>query len=154
MTTAAIIVAAGRGARAGGGLPKQWRPLAGRRVIDWTLARIRAAASVDRIVLVVQDADAAHWQGLAAPDVSFAPGGADRAGSVRNGLAALAGQDVTKVLIHDAARACVSPELIDAVAAALDHAPAVAPGLPVTDALWTVADDTVTGVQDRSGLPL
>lgn len=150
MTTAALIVAAGRGERAGGGTPKQWRPLAGKRVIDHTIARFRASDVVDSIVVVVSDGDRPHWETL--KSVQLVTGGADRSGSVRNGLLALQGSGVTRVLIHDAARACVPVALINAVAAALDAHTAAAPGLPVTDALWTGADNTVTGTQDRSGL--
>lgn len=150
MTTAALIVAAGRGERAGGGTPKQWRTLAGKRVIDHTIARFRASDVVDSIVVVVSDGDRPHWETL--KGVQLVTGGADRSGSVRNGLLALQGSGVTRVLIHDAARACVPVALINAVAAALDAHTAAAPGLPVTDALWTGADNTVTGTQDRSGL--
>ena len=150
MTTAALIVAAGKGERAGGGTPKQWRPLAGKRVIDHTIARFRASDVVDSIVVVVSDRDRHHWETL--KGVQLVTGGADRSGSVRNGLLALQGSGVSRVLIHDAARACVPVALINTVAAALDAHPAAAPGLLVTDALWTGADNTVTGTQDRSGL--
>jgi len=150
MTTAALIVAAGKGERAGGGTPKQWRPLAGTRVIDHTIARFRASDVVDSIVVVVSDGDRHHWETL--KGVQLVTGGADRSGSVRNGLLALQGSGVSRVLIHDAARACVPVALINTVAAALDAHPAAAPGLLVTDALWTGADNTVTGTQDRSGL--
>ena len=150
MTTAALIVAAGRGERAGGGTPKQWRPLAGKRVIDHTIAHFRASDVVDSIVVVVSDGDRPHWETL--EGVQLVTGGADRSGSVRNGLLALQGSGVTRVLIHDAARACVPVALINAVATALDAHPAAAPGLPVTDALWSGADNTVTGTQDRNGL--
>lgn len=153
MTTAAIIVAAGRGERAGGGLAKQWRSLAGRRVIDWTLDRFAAAPAIDRIVLVLPESDRSVWTEFAdRGDLILAAGGADRAASVRNGLAALAGTGVTRVLIHDAARPCVSGNLIAAVAAALDHTAAAAPALAITDALWTGTDGQVTGTRDRNGL--
>lgn len=150
MTTAAIIVAAGRGQRAGGGTPKQWRHLAGRRVADWTIDRFRG--QVDHIVLVLSKEDAPAWEEFESADLILAEGGSDRAGSVRSGLSALNGMNVTRVLIHDVARPCVSTEIIDAVLAALDNFPGAAPGLAVTDALWTASDTMVTGTQDRSGL--
>ncbi|WP_170437718.1 bifunctional 2-C-methyl-D-erythritol 4-phosphate cytidylyltransferase/2-C-methyl-D-erythritol 2,4-cyclodiphosphate synthase [Ruegeria arenilitoris] len=150
MTTAAIIVAAGRGLRAGGGQPKQWRPLAGRRVADWTIERIKA--QVPLVVLVLSPDDPEAWTGFADSGLILAPGGADRAESVRNGLQALADRGVSKVLIHDVARPCVSARVIGDVLAALDTHAAAAPGLPVTDALWTGADDQVTGTRDRAGL--
>ncbi|WP_424833498.1 bifunctional 2-C-methyl-D-erythritol 4-phosphate cytidylyltransferase/2-C-methyl-D-erythritol 2,4-cyclodiphosphate synthase [Ruegeria sp.] len=150
MTTAAIIVAAGRGTRAGGDVPKQWRPLAGRRVADWTLDAFRN--QVEHIVLVLSEEDTQAWDEFSQTDLILASGGNDRAGSVRNGLAALSGFGVTRVLIHDVARPCVTPRIIQDVLSALDVHSATAPGLPVTDALWVGEDAVVTGTQDRSQL--
>ncbi|NOD95956.1 bifunctional 2-C-methyl-D-erythritol 4-phosphate cytidylyltransferase/2-C-methyl-D-erythritol 2,4-cyclodiphosphate synthase [Ruegeria sp. HKCCD6228] len=150
MTTAAIIVAAGRGSRAGGGVPKQWRSLAGRRVADWTIERFRG--QVDHIVLVLSDEDSAAWEEFRETDLILAAGGTDRAGSVRNGLAALADRNVQRVLIHDVARPCVTPRIITDVLNALETCPAAAPGLAVTDALWVGHEQAVTGTQDRSNL--
>ncbi|WP_158963765.1 bifunctional 2-C-methyl-D-erythritol 4-phosphate cytidylyltransferase/2-C-methyl-D-erythritol 2,4-cyclodiphosphate synthase [Chachezhania sediminis] len=150
--TAALIVAAGRGTRAGGGLAKQWRMIAGRRVIDWTIDAFRAAPSVGPIALVLPRDDADARADFAGTDLILAAGGAERADSVAAGLAALNGTGATRVLIHDAARPCVSVDLIEAVAHALDHGPAAAPGLAVTDALWTGGDGKVTGTRDRAGL--
>ncbi len=153
MITAALLVAAGRGQRAGGGQPKQWRPLAGKRVADWTLQQFRNAPGIGPIVLVLSPEDHDAWEEFSAdPRLTLTAGGADRAASVRNGLAALEGSGATRVLIHDIARPCVSQALIDAVIRALDTAPAAAPGLAVTDALWTGAEGEVTGTQDRAGL--
>ncbi|NOD83229.1 bifunctional 2-C-methyl-D-erythritol 4-phosphate cytidylyltransferase/2-C-methyl-D-erythritol 2,4-cyclodiphosphate synthase [Ruegeria sp. HKCCD6119] len=150
MTTAAIIVAAGRGSRAGGGVPKQWRSLAGRRVADWTIERFRG--QMDHIVLVLSDEDSVAWEEFRETDLILASGGTDRAGSVRNGLAALAGRNVQRVLIHDVARPCVTPRIITDVLNALETCPAAAPGLAVTDALWVGHEQAVTGTQDRSNL--
>ncbi|ANT59214.1 bifunctional 2-C-methyl-D-erythritol 4-phosphate cytidylyltransferase/2-C-methyl-D-erythritol 2,4-cyclodiphosphate synthase [Salipiger sp. CCB-MM3] len=148
--TAAIIVAAGRGTRAGGGLPKQWRDIAARPVARWTLEAFAARCP---IVLVVHPDDRARAESVCdGLPVTLVSGAADRAGSVRAGLEALAAAPPRKVLIHDVARPCVSPQIIDAVLAALDSAPGAAPALPVTDALWTGAGGEVTGTQDRSGL--
>ena len=148
--TAAIIVAAGRGTRAGGGLPKQWRDIAARPVARWTL---EAFAPHCPIILVIHPEDRAIAESMAEGlPVTLVIGAADRAGSVRAGLDALAGTPPEKVLIHDVARPCVTHEIIGAVLAALDNAPGAAPALPVTDALWTGADAQVTGTQDRTGL--
>lgn len=151
MTTAAIIVAAGRGQRAGGGIPKQWRSLAGRRVADWTLDRFDIA-EIDHIVLVLNAKDREIWAEFSETDVILAAGGTDRAGSVHNGLTALEGKAVSKVLIHDVARPCVSGRIIRDVLAALDTSAAAAPGLAVTDALWLADNNRVSGTQDRTGL--
>ncbi len=150
MTTAAIIVAAGRGMRAGGGTPKQWRTLSGRRVADWTIDRFRGL--VDHIVLVLSPDDHAARAEFDGTDLILATGGADRAGSVRNGLQALADKTVARVLIHDVARPCVSRATILDVLAALNDNIAAAPGVAVTDALWTGDGFAVTGTQDRTGL--
>ncbi|MGI9367210.1 MAG: bifunctional 2-C-methyl-D-erythritol 4-phosphate cytidylyltransferase/2-C-methyl-D-erythritol 2,4-cyclodiphosphate synthase [Ruegeria sp.] len=150
MTTAAIIVAAGRGQRAGGGTPKQWQTLAGRRVADWTLGKFRD--EVEHIVLVLSPEDKSAWSEFGDTDLILAQGGDDRAASVRNGLQALADQGVTRVLIHDVARPCVSQRIIHDVLSALDQHSAAAPGLAVTDALWTGEGASVTGTQDRTGL--
>ena len=117
MDIAAIIVAAGRGTRAGGGLPKQWRDLAGRPVARWTL---EAFAHLPRIILVIHPDDRARAEDVSEGlPVTLIDGAADRAGSVRAGLEALAETPPDRVLIHDVARPCVSRRLIDAVYAAL-----------------------------------
>ncbi|MEQ8897707.1 MAG: bifunctional 2-C-methyl-D-erythritol 4-phosphate cytidylyltransferase/2-C-methyl-D-erythritol 2,4-cyclodiphosphate synthase [Roseovarius sp.] len=151
MTTAAIIVAAGRGTRAGGDLPKQWRGLGQRRVIDWTLAGFDAVPEVSRLVIVVHPEDMDRLEER--EGLSVVAGGATRSASVRNGLEYLEYSDVTHVLIHDAARCCVQPALIARVLNALERgALAAAPALAVTDALWQGTGGTVTGTQDRTGL--
>ncbi|MDF9302808.1 bifunctional 2-C-methyl-D-erythritol 4-phosphate cytidylyltransferase/2-C-methyl-D-erythritol 2,4-cyclodiphosphate synthase [Tritonibacter mobilis] len=152
MTLAVLIVAAGKGTRAGGGLAKQWRPLAGRRVIDWTIEAFQRAGC--GTIMVVRDPDNEHAiEALAPyPELLLADGGPSRSESVRNGLIALQEIGVERVLIHDAARPCVCPQVIQQVLDALDDTPAAAPGLAVTDALWTGADGHVTGTQDRSAL--
>ena len=152
MTCAALIVAAGCGSRAGGDLPKQWQPLLGRRVIDWTLDAFLAVPGIISITVVVQP-DAV---GRIAPHprITVVTGGATRAASVRAGLIAMAGDPPDHVLIHDAARCCTQPAYIAYILHALQDgdAPAVAPALPVTDALWTADGGRVTGSRDRTGL--
>ncbi|WP_306006984.1 bifunctional 2-C-methyl-D-erythritol 4-phosphate cytidylyltransferase/2-C-methyl-D-erythritol 2,4-cyclodiphosphate synthase [Aquicoccus porphyridii] len=150
MKIAALIVAAGRGTRAGPGAPKQWRALAGRRVIDWTLARFQAAPRVSRIMLTLHPDDIATF--APPPGIEVTAGGASRAASVRCGLEALAADPPDLVLIHDVARPCLPQAVIDRVIAALDTSPGAAPALPVTDALWHGGDGQVTGTQDRAGL--
>ncbi|HEX9858516.1 MAG TPA: bifunctional 2-C-methyl-D-erythritol 4-phosphate cytidylyltransferase/2-C-methyl-D-erythritol 2,4-cyclodiphosphate synthase [Paracoccaceae bacterium] len=151
MTTAAIIVAAGRGLRVGGDLPKQWQMLAGRPVLAHTLAAFSDVAGIDRLVLVIQPEDRARARALA-PGALLVNGGATRAASVRNALESLAETGVTRVLIHDGARPLVAPALIARLLAALDHAPGAAPALAVTDALWRGDAGRVAGTQDRDGL--
>lgn len=150
MQTGIIIVAAGRGTRAGGGLAKQWRRVAGKPVARWTL---EAFAGRGPLVLVVHPDDMPQAQAVAAGlDLRIVTGGADRAASVRAGLEALAQLAPERVLIHDVARPCVTPAVIDAVLAALEDHPGAAPALPVTDALWTGDGTRVTGTREREGL--
>lgn len=146
MKTAAIILAAGRGTRAGGDLPKQWQVLAGKPVLAHTIAAIEPW--VDVVVLAIHPDDAERAKVYNLPTVH---GGKTRAESVRNALAFLQGQWIGKVLIHDGARPLVSPKVIQDVLAALDDSPGAAPAVPVTDALWRGAA-TVEGTADRTGL--
>ncbi len=147
--TAIIITAAGQGSRMGEGPAKQWRELAGQPVILRTIA---AFAGFGRIVVTVPPEDMAQAVDLLGGQVTLVAGGATRAASVRNGLEALEGSGVTRVLIHDGARPLVSRRVIEDVLAALDHTPAAAPALPVTDALWRGDQGRVTGLTDRTGL--
>jgi 2-C-methyl-D-erythritol 4-phosphate cytidylyltransferase/2-C-methyl-D-erythritol 2,4-cyclodiphosphate synthase len=150
MRTAALIVAAGRGTRAGGALPKQWQTIAGRRVADWTLEAFASHPGIDHIVMVINPADAE----LAPKGVETTAGGATRAQSVLAGLQALEGKGIDRVLIHDVARACVSHPVIDGVLAALARHPGAAPGLEITDALWRGAatGQPITATVSRQGL--
>jgi len=149
MTIAAIIVAAGRGTRAGSTLPKQWHPLLGRRVIDWTLDAFQHHPNIDKICVVLhpEDIETADLR-----DVLIAEGGSTRDASVKNGLDALAHDAPDHVLIHDAARATINDTVISDVIRALATHDASAPALPVTDALLTGENGLVTGTHDRTGL--
>ena len=141
-----ILVAAGRGLRAGAGVPKQWRPLAGRRVADWTLAAFAPGPVV--AVLHPDDRD------IPLPDsVARGTGGATRSDSVKAGITRAWALGATHVLIHDIARPCVTPAVIAGVRDALaGGAVAAAPGLAVTDALWSRDGDRVGAMRDRTGL--
>ena len=110
---AAVIVAAGRGTRAGGEIPKQWQQVAGRRVIDWTLAAFRSHPAIDEIVVVVHPDDVERLADE--QDLIVVQGGDSRSQSVDNGLRALENSAPDAVLIHDAARACVSAHVISNV---------------------------------------
>ena len=152
MSIAAVIVAAGRGTRAGGPVPKQWQVLAGQTVAAHTVARFLDHPQIAQVVLVLHRDDMDRADEFTARGCVVAVGGADRAASVQAGLAALAEHHPAKVLIHDVARPCVSDPTIVAVISALETADAAAPAIAVSDALWRAQGDTVTGVQDRTGL--
>lgn len=149
MTTAAIIVAAGRGTRAGGDLPKQWQTLAGKSVVAHSIAAF--AGLVDQIILVIHPDDHAYAEGLRA-GVQIVEGGSTRDQSVRNALEALNGKGITKVLIHDGARPLLSADIIQCLLAALIQHKGAAPALRVTDALWRGENGLVSGTQDRDAL--
>lgn len=146
---AALITAAGRGTRAGNGLPKQWRDLAGRPILDRTLT---AFAGFERIVLVVHPDDMAQAIARYAGGITIVAGAETRAASVHAGLTALQGQ-ASHVLIHDGARPLVAPSVIDDVIRALQEgADAAAPALPVSDALWRGDGARVAAIAPRDGL--
>jgi len=146
MRIATIITAAGRGTRAGGDQPKQWRMLGGRRVLDRTIA---AFAPFGPVVAVLHPDDLPLLP--PGPGLAVCAGGATRAESVRAGLESLAADPPQIVLIHDGARPLASPALIARVIEAAAAHGAAAPALAVTDALWRGAA-RVEGVVARDGL--
>lgn len=154
-TVSALIVAAGRGTRAGAGLPKQYRPLGGVPVLRRTLKALLAYGHVRDIQVVIHPDDVALYQGSTAGLTNVRPpvfGGATRTESVKNGLDALAKQAPDIVLIHDAARPFLPPEIMDALLNALkDHSGAF-PALPVVDALWQAEDHRALAPVSRAGL--
>jgi 2-C-methyl-D-erythritol 4-phosphate cytidylyltransferase / 2-C-methyl-D-erythritol 2,4-cyclodiphosphate synthase len=145
MRTAVIIVAAGRGSRMGGDVPKQWLPLAGKPVLAHTLSAFAGM----QLLLVVHPEDRTRAEALGVP---FVEGGVTRDASVLAGLKALAGTGVEAVLIHDGARPLVSRALIRRLVEALATHDGAAPALPVTDALWRGTDGRVSGTADRTDL--
>jgi 2-C-methyl-D-erythritol 4-phosphate cytidylyltransferase/2-C-methyl-D-erythritol 2,4-cyclodiphosphate synthase len=149
MTVAVIIVAAGRGSRAGGGTPKQWRDLAGVPVLARTVSAFRG---LGRITVVLHPDDMGRGVALFGGTVTLVAGGATRDASVRAALESLTGSGVEKVLIHDGARPLVPRAVIAGVLAALDTAAAAAPALAVTDALWRGTGGRVSGTENREGL--
>lgn len=151
---AAVIVAGGRGVRAGGGLPKQYRHLAGQPVLRHTVAAFAGHGRVDSVQVVIHPDDRALYeQAVAGLDVRTPVFGGDtRQASVLAGLEALADAAPTVVLIHDAARAFVSAAVIDGVIdAVLATGDGAIPALPVTDTLKR-GGDVVEATVDRAGL--
>lgn len=132
MKTAALIVAAGQGMRAGGDIPKQFAMLAGRPMLAHSHAILSAHPAIDEVLVVIGEGQETALQ-AALGEVPFVMGGASRRDSVRKGLEALDGFD--RVLIHDAARPFLAPAVIDALCAALDTHPGALPALPVADTL-------------------
>jgi len=136
MSFSVVIVAAGGGTRAGPGLAKQWRPLAGRPVLRWSVEALLAAGARRLIVVVGEGGEALAAEALAGlPRWSTAQGGATRACSVQAGLRAIDGPADEPVLIHDAARPLVTGEHVHALLAALEAADGAIPALAVADTL-------------------
>ncbi|MEI9993569.1 MAG: bifunctional 2-C-methyl-D-erythritol 4-phosphate cytidylyltransferase/2-C-methyl-D-erythritol 2,4-cyclodiphosphate synthase [Rhizomicrobium sp.] len=135
---AVLVVAAGRGERAGGPVPKQYAPLLGKPILRWTLeAFVRHPAVTAIQVTIGPNDEALYRETVAGLDLlPVLAGGATRQHSVMHGLEALAHRRPDYVLIHDAARPLVSAKLIDAVIAALQAGTEGAvPLLPVADTL-------------------
>ncbi len=137
--TAALIVAAGRGTRAGDGLPKQYREIGGQPVLARTLGAFVAHPRIEMIQIVIHSDDRALYDDCVPQNGKLLPpvaGGDSRAESVLAGLRALAERGETDgVLIHDAARPFVSPEMIDRVVNALNGAEGALAMLPAVDAM-------------------
>lgn len=133
---AAVIVAAGKGLRAGGLTPKQFRAFRGKTVTRHSLETL-AAAGADPIVIVASDIDRETATDLASgvENIIWAEGGATRQMSVRSGLEALAERAPERVLIHDAARPDLPRGVIERLLYALDTHSGAIPTLPVVDSL-------------------
>lgn len=149
-TTLALIVAAGRGQRAGDGLPKQYRRVGGEVVLRRTVQAFLAHPRVDGVQVVIHPDDRDLYEvavaGLGLPEPVI--GGATRQESVRRGLETIDGDTV---LIHDAARAFVSAAVIDRVIDALVDDAGAVPALPVSDSLRR-GGRHIEGEVDREGL--
>ena len=144
MTTVAIIVAAGKGNRAGGKVPKQWRKIAGKLVVDWSIDAFKNHSLVDFVIVVLPPNQNLHRN-----DVMTCVGGKSRSLSVYNGLIAAKSLSPDKVLIHDVARPAVSENIITDIISEIDEETGAAPGLPITDAIWKISDGEVEKTLDR-----
>lgn len=158
--TAVIIVAAGRGTRAGTGagnaLPKQYRPIRGVPLLARTIAQLLKTDAVDLALPVIHADDVELYSSLKLESPRLLPpchGGETRQLSVLAGLEALTAHQPDYVLIHDAARPFVSDEVIKDVVATLGDAQAVLPVTQVIDTIKRSADGrTVGGTEDRTQL--
>ncbi|ORE90309.1 2-C-methyl-D-erythritol 2,4-cyclodiphosphate synthase [Stappia sp. 22II-S9-Z10] len=152
----AIIVAAGRGTRLGGPLPKQFLGLGPRTVLARSADAFLGHPAIRNVVIVIAEGDEARVADALADRpraVTLVTGGETRQVSVAAGLAALTGDDAPDaVMVHDAARPFVSAALIGRVADALGTADAVIPAIPVADTLKRVDGTRVTATVDRTAL--
>ena len=150
MKIIAVIVAAGRGIRAGGTTPKQWQHVSNKRIIDHSIDLFKNNSRISKVMVVLHSED---LDLLNRTDVLFTEGGATRSDSVKSGLRAL--QQIERpdyVLIHDAARPVTSSDLINTLIENLKTTDAVAPALPVSDTLWEVIDEKVIKIKSRNNI--
>jgi 2-C-methyl-D-erythritol 4-phosphate cytidylyltransferase/2-C-methyl-D-erythritol 2,4-cyclodiphosphate synthase len=155
--TSGLIVAAGRGLRAGGAdIPKQYQRIGGKPMLLRAIEALLCHDAVDQVRVVIGKADERLYTDLAPSHGKLRPpvtGGETRQDSVRLGLEALVQDEPARVLIHDGARPFVSPALIGRVASALDTATAVIPALPVASTLKRVGSDgRVAATVAREGM--
>lgn len=156
----ALVPAAGSGSRLGHALPKQYVPVGDRPLIHHTLARLASHSRIDRVVVVLSADDSRFdtEDGATMPGKLevLRTGGATRAETVRNGLRALSGATDSRawILVHDAARPCVTHGLIDRMLHELEDDPVGGiAALPVADTLKRAdADRRIAGTVVRTGL--
>ena len=150
MTVTALIVAAGKGERLGGGVPKQYRMLGGKPVLRWAVESLISHPAVRSTRVVIgsgqQELAAAALQGLDVGDMI--EGGAERSDSVKAGLRAIGGD---AVLVHDAARPFCPAAVVDRLIAQLEFFHGATPVLPVGDTLAR-ADRSLDEIVERTGL--
>ena len=159
MTIAILVVAAGTGQRAGAGsVPKQYQKLGEQQVIAHTVSAFARTRRADTIQVVIHpDHDRLYNTAFPVQEPWLMPpvrGGTSRQCSVFRGLRALESVHPDHVLIHDAARPFITPEIINNTIDALQNtdSQAVLTAIPVTDTIKQVQDGQVKGTLDRSTL--
>lgn len=150
-----LIVAAGRGYRVGGPLPKQYLPLAGRPILRHTIEALARHPAIDAVQVLIHPDDQVLYDEATSGlekllEVRF--GGKERQDSVRLGLEAIGGLKPEAVLIHDAVRPFIAAETISAVLKVLTRGSAAIAGVPLADTLKRVEDGVITGTVSRQGL--
>ncbi|MFC1511375.1 2-C-methyl-D-erythritol 4-phosphate cytidylyltransferase [Candidatus Margulisiibacteriota bacterium] len=136
MKTIAIITAAGSGKRMG--QPKQFLELAGKPMLEWTVAVFEKCKAIDEIILVVNSEDVPRAKELKFSKIKqVVAGGKERQDSVFNGLKALP-DDAEIVAIHDGARPMVTVEIVEKAIEEAKHSGAVVVGVPIKDTIKQV----------------
>jgi len=150
---AAVVVAAGEGLRAGQPLPKQFALWRGKPLLRHSIEQLLRSGASPVVVVISDGAEALANVALAGLEgFRTVVGGETRQRSVSNGLEALVSADCSNVLIHDAARPVLPPEVIERLLGALDHHAGAIPVLPVVDSLALDEDCKMAGSVDRDRL--
>lgn len=150
---AAIVVAAGRGLRAGGHLPKQFANWRGKPLARHSVESLLAAGADPLIVVIPADGEKfanEALEGLAG--IALVHGGETRQQSVRNGLEGLTSSSSDRVLIHDAARPDLPSSVIERLLAALEDNEGAIPVLPVVDSIALAEGSHMAGRADREAM--
>jgi 2-C-methyl-D-erythritol 4-phosphate cytidylyltransferase len=139
MSYALIIPSAGGGSRSGQSIPKQYVELLGEPILAHTLRAFTAVAGCREIIIPVSEEwrDSAQQAAAGIANVHFVSGGTERQHSIANALAAMRSAPEL-VLVHDAARPCVSPALIRRVIEAAAQYGAAIPALPINETVKRV----------------
>jgi len=157
MLNSVLVVAAGRGHRLGGEIPKQFLPIGGVSSLHRAVNAFLALDAIDLLRVVIHpDDELLCQQALAGIDDQrlLAPvhGGSTRAQSVRSGLESFCDTNTGKILIHDAARPFIPAHVIEAVLAALDDVEGAFAALRVVDALWSADGNHAIAPVSREAL--
>ena len=149
-----IIVAAGKGNRVGGPLPKQYQEINGIPILALTINRFITMSEIQKIIVVINKNHQEYFKNIIKPlikgEVELAYGGRLRQDSVLQGLKLLPSDEL--VLIHDGARPFVSKNLIKTVIKQTREHGAAAPGLKITHTTWKVENSLVSSGIDRTNL--
>lgn len=150
----AIIVAAGSGKRLPGAVAKQFRPLAEKPLLAWTLEAFDKATTVDKVILVVSEGDTTYAREAVVERFGIekvsdiVAGGSTRFDSVTLGLRAIP-NTADLVFIHDGVRPLITPELIDKVGRIADTSQAAIPAVQQAETLKRVEGEFIIGTLDR-----
>jgi ribitol-5-phosphate 2-dehydrogenase (NADP+) / D-ribitol-5-phosphate cytidylyltransferase len=156
MRTVAVVLAGGTGRRFGSEMPKQMHVLAGRSLVEHSVAAFEQADAVEAIMLVMPAGLTAqareHFAGSGFRKVTdVIEGGATRTESTRRAIAAL-GDTECDVLFHDAARPLLEQRIIADCVSALATSRAIGVAVPSSDTIVEVSDGVVTGMPHRDGI--
>ena len=147
METIAMIVAAGRGIRAGGTVPKQYEFFNKTRMLSFTIKALLKSSSIDALLVVINSLDVKLYEDCIkdlndSRILEYCFGGTERTESVKNGLNELKKYSPKNVLIHDGARPFIPLELTNRILESLASNQAVLPVLPIVDAIWEKSNNS------------